>query len=69
MSKIRVFYCGCVNSSEYAKHVSEPLFVAAASNKMHSIVKALRINKVNAWIFSSPVFPSDSKKWLYPKKI
>lgn len=58
----RVFYCGMVNTREYSQRIGTPLFVGAGSNKMTSIVRAMRAAGSRAWLVSMPVLGRGAAK-------
>lgn len=53
--RLRIFYCGIVNTTSYAARVAEPLHIGAASNKMIAVVRALRDAGVDGYLVSLPV--------------
>lgn len=51
----RIFYCGMINTFEYASTIGESLFVGAASEKMQAVIRAIRSAGGNAWLVTIPV--------------
>lgn len=55
ISSPRIFYCGMVNTFEYASAIGESLFIGAASEKMQAVIRAIRSAGGNAWLVTIPV--------------
>jgi glycosyltransferase involved in cell wall biosynthesis len=58
----KIYYFGMVNTVEYSSMVEDNLYIGAGSNKIISIIRALRSVNVKAYLVSSPVLNINSNR-------
>ncbi len=55
LTRSRVFYCGMINTNNYANRIDSSIVVAAAANKMTAVIQAIRQQGLRAFLVTMPV--------------
>lgn len=66
MKKNRFFYFGMINTDALHKKLKEPIEIAAASNKMISILNSIRLTQSRAFLVSAPVLGRNCRVKFMP---